>query len=266
MAAIPTGNVRRSWQIADLSELAFHLMGRPVEIGLVAAVTNTDRKVVVVRDDGQMVVMSYRRSETVSGWTRWQTQGAWRSAVTANGALYMVARRVIAGVTTYRLETMEPGLVSDGTVTIANQTVAIPLYAGQAMSVWHGSYYLGDFPVDGAGHLTGLSGYEATPLNVGFNAPIEVELVPPIDGAEGLRHKVRICRVEIEAINSGPMRCNGFESSGYGAEAGVGGEPVLVSGTRRFRTLGRSRTGTATITQDYAGPFEIRSITMEVTS
>ncbi len=265
MGAIPTGNVRRSWQIADLSELAFHMMGTPVEIGLLAAKSGSDRKVILVKDNGDLAVMSYRRSETVSGWVRWTTSGDWRSAVAANGSLYLVSKRVINGATIYRLEIMDETVYGDGIVQIATPTTPVTQYAMSTVSVWSGATYVGDFAVNGSGVLVGVSD-TYTALQVGFDVPIRAELVPPIDGTDGLRHKLRICRVDLEAVASGPIKVNGYTQSGYSQAAGVGGALQLQSGTRRFRTMGRSQTATAVITQDHAGPFEVRSITMEVTS
>lgn len=265
LGAIPTGNVRRSWQIADLSELAFHLCGNPVEIELLAAQSGSDRKVFLVRDDGVLAVMAYRRSANMSAWMTWRTLGQWRSVVSANGSLYMVAMRTINGVATYRLEVLDSTIYGDGIVSIPTLATTVPQYANQTVSVWDGTSYLGDFPMDGTGALVGVSDTH-TAVQVGFDSQVTAELVPPIDGTDGLRHKLRIVRVEAESINSGPFTVNGFDPSGYTNSVGVGGALVLKSGTRRFRTLGRSRTQTALIFQAHAGPLEIRSVTMEVTS
>lgn len=265
LAAIPTGNVRRSWNIADLSELAFHLCGTPVEIELLAAQTGSDRKVFLVRDDGILAVMSYRRNETTSAWMTWQTLGQWRSVVAANGSLYMVVARTINGVLKYRLEVMDTTIYGDGIVSIPTLLTTVPQYANQTVSVWDGPAYVGDYLMDGTGALVGVSDTH-TAVQVGFDSQVTAELVPPIDGSDGLRKKLRIVRVEAEAINSSPFTVNGFDPSGYTNSVGVGGPMVLKSGTRRFRTLGRSRTQTALIFQAHAGPLEIRSVTMEVTS
>lgn len=265
LGAIPTGNVRRSWQIADLSELAFHLVGTPVEIGLVGALTGSDRKVVLVKSDGTLAVMCYRRSETVSAWQRWQTVGNWRSAVYAGGALYFVAQRVVNGVTTYRLEVQDSTVYGDGMVSIPTLTTPMPHFASSTVSVWSGTSYIGDFAVNNAGLLVGVSdSYSA--VQCGYDTQVTVELVPPIDSTVGLRSKVRICRVDVEAVASGAFRVNGYDPSGFLNGAGVGGAVSLQSGVRRFRTLGRSQTATASITQEHAAPFEMRSVTMEVTS
>jgi hypothetical protein len=265
LGAIPTGNVRRSWQIADLSELAFHLVGTPVELGLIAAQVLSDRKVLVVKADGTLAVMSYRRSDTVSAWMRWQTVGAWRSAVYCAGALYMVAKRTINGSTTYRLEKQDPTAYGDGVTIIPTLATAIPRFANATVSVWSAGSYIGNFACDGSGVLIGVSD-TYTSVAVGWDTQVAVELVPPIDSTDGLRHNIRICRVDVEAIGAGPFQVNGYDPSGFVNGTGVGGAVTLQSGVRRFRTLGRSQTATALITQDHAGPLEIRSVTMEVTS
>lgn len=264
MTAIPTGNVRRSWEIADLSELAFHMMGTPIEIELLASTSESDRLVTLLRDDGQIAALAYRRAAQFSAWVRWQTEGAWRSVVSCGGKLFAVARRTIGGVTKYRLEVFDSTAIGDGTVSLATLATAATQYADQTVSVWSNDCYIGDFEVDGSGVLVGVpDSYSA--VEIGFDFTDEVALVPPIDPTMGLNRKIRICRVDLDVIQSAPCKVNGYNPSGFSGSA-VGGDIPLTTDVRRYRLLGRSKTETASITQDHGGPLQVRSITLEVTS
>jgi len=265
MTAIPTGNVRRSWEVADLAELSFHMMGTPVEIELSAATTESDRLVTLLRDDGQMAALAFRRSATFSAWVRWTTTGAWRSMVNCGGRLFAVARRTIAGSTTYRLEVFDPDALADGMVTLATPSTAATQYANQTVSLYSDNAYVGDFAMNGSGVLVDVPDSYTGQVEIGRSFEIDMELVPPIDPEVGLNRKVRVCRVDLDVIDSSPCRVNGYTATGYTGGT-VGGDVALTTAVRRYRTLGRSRTQTVSISQDCAGPLEVRSITMEVTS
>lgn len=263
MMAIATGNVRRSWEIADLSELAFHLMGSPVEIELLAALSESDRLVPVLRDDGQIAVLTYRRGAQFSAWSLWTTTGAWRSIVVAAGALYAVAEREIDGVTGWRLEKFDPTCWADGMVDLAAVTTPTPDYAGATLGSWEGPGKIGEFLLDEDGVLTGIDpGYGA--IRIGFDFPVTVEGPPPVDQQMGLRPNYKITRVDVDVIESVGFKGNGRDPSGWSGV--IGGATTPLTGVRRFRPLGRAKYPTFTIQQDIGGPLEIRSITMEVTS
>lgn len=263
MMAIATGNVRRSWEIADLSELAFHLMGSPVEIELLAALSESDRLVPVLRDDGQIAVLTYRRGAQFSAWSLWTTTGAWRSIVVAAGTLYAVAEREIDGVIGWRLEKFDPTCWADGMVDLAAVTTPTPDYAGATLGAWEGPGKIGEFVLNGSGVLTGIDpAYGA--LRIGFDFPVTVEGPPPVDQQMGLRPNYKITRVDVDVIGSVGFKGNGRDPSGW--SGAIGGATVPLTGVRRFRPLGRAKYPTFTIQQDIGGPLEIRSITMEVTS
>ena len=264
MICIPTGNVRRSWEIGDLSELAFHLMGSPRELELLAANTETDRLVMALKDDGDIAVLTFRRNAQFSAWGLWQTPGAWRSLVVAAGTLYAVAERVIAGSTVYRLEKFDPSAWADGMVQIAARTAPVPLYASGVAGVWEGSAKIGEFTLDGSGVLQGVDDSYEGALRVGLDFTLEVETVPPVDQQMGLRPNYKITRVDCDVIESVGFKGNGTDPSGW--TGGIGGPVQPTTGVRRFRPLGRAKYPTFTIRQEVGGPLEVRSLTMEVTS
>jgi hypothetical protein len=264
MICIPTGNVRRSWEIGDLSELAFHLMGSPRELELLAANTETDRLVMALKDDGDIAVLTFRRNAQFSAWGLWQTPGAWRSLVVAAGTLYAVAERVIAGSTVYRLEKFDPSAWADGMVQIAARTAPVPLYASGVAGAWEGSAKIGEFTLDGSGVLQGVDDSYEGALRVGLDFTLEVETVPPVDQQMGLRPNYKITRVDCDVIESVGFKGNGTDPSGW--TGGIGGPVQPTTGVRRFRPLGRAKYPTFTIRQEVGGPLEVRSLTMEVTS
>lgn len=258
MACIPTGNVRRSWEVADLSELSFHLIGQPLEMELMAALTDSDRLVPVLRDDGKMAVLTYRRNAQFSAWSLWDTSGAWRSMVVADGTLFIVAERAGA----YRLEKLDPTAWADGMQT-GDATDVFPLYASRTVGVWDGPSKIGEFDVGSDGLIQGLDDSYTT-IRIGLDFTVIVEPMPPVDQQMGLRPNYKITRVDVDTVNSVAFKGEGRDPSGW--VGNIGGATVPQTGVRRFRPLGRKKYPTFTILQDVGGPLEVRSITMEVTS
>jgi hypothetical protein len=266
MAVVPTGNVRRSWEISDLSELAYHLMGTPVELETVPASSLTDRLVCQLLSDGTMAVMNYRRGAENTAWSLWSTSGEWRSIAAAAGSLYVVSKRTINGTASYFLEVFDRTVYGDGVLTLAGVGTAATKYAlAEDMGLWQGSAWLASVDLNASGVI--LSPPAATgAVQLGFDFTDTVELVPPIDGEYGLRPKIRICRAWLDVLSSGQVAVNGYAGAGYRSTGGIGGPVPLHTGQLLFNLLGRSRTQTLTISQDHGEPLEVRSITMEVTS
>lgn len=263
MICIPTGNVRRSWEIADLSELAYHLMGTPVEMELMAAGTESDRLVPVLNTDGDLAVLTYRRSAQFSAWGVWSTTGSWRSIVYAAGALYAVSERTIGGSTVFRLEKFSSTAWADGMIPLASTSTAVTQYANHTVGVWDGDDKIGEFAVGADGVLVGVDeSYGA--VQVGLDFTVTVEGVPPVDSERGLRPNYKITRVDVDAVSSTGFKGNGCSPSGW--VGSIGGGTGAQTGVRRFRPLGRGKYPTFTIVQDVGGPLQIRSVTMEVTS
>ena len=262
MIAIPTGNVRKSWEIADLSELAYHLMGAPFELALQAANSASDRLVLSLRDDGQIAAMNYRRGQQFSAWSLWSTQGRWRSITVAGGDLYVVTERTIPPLTIYRLEKFVEGAWGDGMVSKPSGDASH--FNGLTVAVWDGDVRVAALPV-AAGDVTGVPGSPASyDLGLDFNAIAEI--VPVIDSTLGLSRNYRITRAWLDVLGAINVRVNGFSHVGFQNPDGIGGAMDVYAGTLIFNLLGRQRDMTLTITQTEGGPFEVRSLTMEIVS
>lgn len=268
MGAIPTGNVRRSWEIADLSELAFHMMGTPVALELIPANSESDRLLFNLRDDGKFAVMAYRRSGQSTAWALWDTMGLWRSMTNAGGDLFTVVQRTIAGTPVYRLEKVSSSVYGDGVVSMPGGDLSH--LNGQVCTVWTtAGAYVGPFTIT-AGAVVGLPP-EITTYKVGFDFTLEAETVPPVDPNTGIARRSRFPRVYLDVVGTLGVRINGFAPAGYingdGTIGGtIGGEVAPLTGQLLFYTLGHARVQGLKITQTEGGPLQVRTITAEVTT
>ena len=72
----PTGNVRASWVVGELSNLSDHLLTDPVELAYLPGLgTRRERFLLVRNDDGTIVVFSYRRNSDQLGAALWSVYG-----------------------------------------------------------------------------------------------------------------------------------------------------------------------------------------------
>ncbi len=98
-----------SYSAAHLSVLASHLVRGVVDMGFRASrSTNQTDLALMVRDNGYMTVMSALRSQEITGFASWTTDGAFRAAVgDVGGDLYVVTQRVCEGVNANFLEQVD---------------------------------------------------------------------------------------------------------------------------------------------------------------
>lgn len=262
LVLIPTGNVRRSWEPADLSELAFHLMGAPKKIVVLPAVQGSDREVVVLKQDGTIAWMRYRRGQEVAGWCPWDTAGQWRTVTVVDGRLYLSAQRTVAGSTVHWGEEMDPLAILDGSVVSGSSTwshLANASGVTVAMSrqtIWQGT-------LSGTGTSAAQESWWVNP-EAGFASTVEAEYPPPIDGENGQMRPLAIVRAFLSVRDSGSFRVSGYEMGAFGPESAEDALPPLWSGVREHWVPGFDWARTLTITQEIPAPLAIQAVTMEV--
>jgi len=138
-----------------LSLLARHLIQGVRGAALQRANDRSDAaRYFAVRDDGLMIVGLIIRSQDVTAFVRWRTDGKVRAvAVDGLNRVYLIVERIVAGVARRRVEWLEPGLL-DGTVSQVfgtPQTVVSNLGAHEGAVVWAigDGFAMGPFTVAG---------------------------------------------------------------------------------------------------------------------
>ncbi len=72
MAVTPTGNIRRSWEIVDVSEYAPHLIGPCVKLAMANGLDGrSERYVCALQESGELTVGMYRRGGDRFGYAPW---------------------------------------------------------------------------------------------------------------------------------------------------------------------------------------------------
>jgi hypothetical protein len=111
--------VAQAYQSSDLGLVASHLIREPVAM----AYDQVRRLLHVVMADGGLATLTLFRAEQVTGWTRQETQGAFRAVAETEGRVFCVVQRGA----THRLERFDAALNLDAALDGRRRRAAGPL-------------------------------------------------------------------------------------------------------------------------------------------
>lgn len=264
----PTGNVRRSWETGDLSDLAPHLLSGISRLCLIDGCEwGPERYVAGINDDGDLSVMHYRRNEEVLGWAPWDTDGTFIDICVFNNKVYVI---ILRGASYYLERFDEDRLLDDSLTATGTSTLTNTHWASREVEVvWRETVdgedrraSLGTFTANGSGVISGLEA-ESRDYEVGRHFDTRVEPWPPIDPANPLRGAIRLSSISVDLVESGHFVVNENEVSPYEYEDDQEELPPLRTRYQRIGLLGVSRDASVVITQPYAAPLEIRMLMIE---
>lgn len=258
--------------------------------------TEPDEILWLVRNDGQLLSMTYERDEQVVAWSRHiiggTLSGASQAAVEAvaliregnNDQLWMVVKRTIGGVTKRYIEFMDPNFAVDAKLEDAFFVDSGLNYDDVATSTITGLDHLDGETVqilaDGAVHAERLvSGgrftldQDATKVSAGLGYPTQVETMPiifPSQGQDSRGKQARSYRAFINFHNTmgGKIGSTDQLDEIIYREAGddMSAPPPLFTGIKESEvTQSHDRQPSVKVTQDDPVPMTILNITIEGT-
>lgn len=286
LGVFPTGDVRRSWRVADLSLLSSHLIASPRSLAYVSGGENDpERYVYAANTDGTMPVVYYSDSAEVFGWTRWETQGACRSLTGYKGECWGLFRRDHGGANVFSIEVFDADRYMDACVDVdegdlqgnaSDETIAGPdgeiaavfVYrcaplAGATCSLMIGEAYIGEVVLDAQGDF-GVPDLEGD-IQLGFNFIPEAETWHPMEATDdrARRRKQRIIRA-ICRWEGRYLAINGVVEPIY-----RGGEDTMAAPPLRAEEISRPMFGwsyepTASFSRPFPGPWRLNGVVLEV--
>jgi hypothetical protein len=264
----PTGNVRRSWDTADLSDFAPHLLAGITRLALIdGSDWGPERYIAAVNGAGDLALCHYRRGDEMLGWTPWRTNGTFVDIAMFNNKVYVVVNR--SGVYTLQRfdedRLLDHSLLATGTSSITNvlwtsatwELVWRKTVSGEARRASLGSY-----AANGFGIISGLEA-ESRDYEVGYPIAVTLALHPPIDPQRPMTRPIRISRLVADVVSAGHFTVNDRAVSPYRAADDQEEPPPLRTGQRMVNLLGCRRNATVTLAQSVAAPLEIRSLVLE---
>jgi hypothetical protein len=280
IGVFPTGDVRRSWKTADVSQLSSHLIFNPRGMAYVSGgVNDPERYVYCCNADGTLPVVYYSETAEIFGWTQWETNGAFRSVCADKGECWTLVRRLHGATPVFSLEVFEQTRFMDGSVDIdrsadfqgpaTTQTILgpdgivaaafvyrAPALAGATVSLMIGGAYIGEVSLDANGDF-GVPDLEGD-IELGWNFEPFVELWPPQESEDqrAIRRKQRV--VEVMARWQGRyLAINGKLKPPYRGGDDTTIAPPLRDELARTPMFGWSDEPTVTVSRPYPGPWSL---------
>lgn len=287
LGVFPTGDVRRSWRMADVSLLSHHLIVTPVSSAYVSGgETDPERYVYWANTDGTMPVVYYSDSAEVFGWTLWETAGLARSLCAYKGECWGLFRRLHGATTVYSLEVFDPDRYMDACVDIdrvadlrgaaTTETITGPdgvipaayvyrcaALAGATCSLMIGDSYIGEVMLDGDGDFGAPDMEGDIVLGRNFVPSIETWPPQPSEDKRSLRRKQRIARARVR-WSGRYMAINGELQAPYRGGDDTEEAPPLRDEVTSVPMFGWSDEPTATFSRPYPGPWQVLGIVLEV--
>lgn len=286
LGIFPTGDVRRSWKVGDISLLSSHLIGSPRSLAYVSGGENeTERYVYAANADGTMPVCYYSESAEIFGWTQWETDGVCRSLCAYKGETWGVFSRSHGGTTVYSLEAFDADRYMDACLDVAEgalqgaattetidgpdgEIAATSIYrcaalAGATCSLMMGESYVGEVVLDADGDF-GVPDMDGA-IQLGRNFVPEVETWHPMEAEDqrARRRKQRIIRAICRWAGR-YMAINGDVLPVYRGGDDTGDAPPLREEEIGKPMFGWSYEPTATFARPYPGPWRLDAITLEI--
>jgi len=266
------------YQAQDLALLSGSLMREPVDMAARrGGFGNSAHHLFVVNSDGTMAVLNTRKSQSVTGWTLWDTEGEVLRVSVVGRSTYIVVKRNINGTDRYFLERLKLGHDLDCSLS-SSEEHATRVWGGFDHLEGHtvrvlgpGGADLGAQPVSN-GMVT--TPYDVTSVEVGLPFDWAVETMPieaKLSDGTLIGNAHRIVRASIRFSDTrGPVSVNGqtIVFTEFGEEA-LDAPPPSFTGLRTLRFLGwcggqYRRDGGATIR--VAGDSAARATVLSVTS
>lgn len=265
----------------NASVLSANLINQPVDMTRRRATDTIDSDIlVIVNGDGDATVLTLMRSQDVSGYAPWRTDGLFTAVQTdQNNDLWLLVRRSSDGVADLRLEKLAPDQLLDEaeTRTIASATATITgLERFNGREIWAiaGDEVHGPAPVSGGAAVFGeaLSGS----VRLGsWIAPYAVDppvYIEPETGRRQARLK-RVNRLLLSLFNttSVAIRANGGEAQNLSMvnnDALIMGEGPLArpfTGQAEAEGMhGFTVDGQSTVTQTFPGSLTVRRVSKDI--
>lgn len=264
----------------NLSVLAGNLISQPVDMTLRRAATRSETDlVIVVQADGTATALTLLRSQEVTAFGKWTTDGQYLNCGAEDGgaAYVLVSRTNSLDQSSTCLERVDPDALLDGGKRLTGAVSAIGDLShleGRELGVVADGAYLGNVAVIGG--VVTLPRASTRYAQVGFNFTAYAETMP-VKAQDGrgttLGRKKRVTRATVSLRNTANLRlgANGQKTRPvplrFGQSQLLDVTPGQVPFTGEVTVkglMGWSEQGTIVLTQDGPLPFEVRALALEV--
>jgi len=247
------------------STLAYDIISNPIDITAVRGTSkDISNLVLLVNDDGTMAAFNTLRVEEVAGWTRWVTQGTFKSIESVYDDLYFLVQR--AGG--YYLEKAVDDLYTDSSIIAGagGPTITgLNHLEGQVVQILADNSVMESKTVVG-GQVTTERTFTQVKVGLGYNAEIDpLPISPNVGDGSSVNREKRILKSTYRVYETQEMKVDGkviaFRRFNVD-KLDTATQPF--SGIKEIRHLGYGRLQSYKVSSDTPTPFRLLSIETEV--
>lgn len=266
-------DAEQAWRADPASLLAPHLILDPVDIGARKTARQDDAdRVMMVNAAGTVTVLTTLRSQEVTAFTRWETNGQVKSvAALLSGEVFFAVLRNGA----VRIEAWADNLLLDASKRRIEATTPFSVMSGLAhlegleVQVVADGAFMGTFTVTGYSVTLPREAFDVQ-VGLGFDMRIETVPIEPRDASGSLiGRRSRIHKITARVIHTGFFTVNGHPAVvrgiGTAPVAPLDSPPPIYTGDVTLRgLLGIRERHEITITQPTPQPFELLGLAYDM--
>jgi len=266
-------DIEQAYSSESLSKLVPEIMGTPKDCEVLSGSSeHPEQYLYIINTDGDVAQLNTMRSESISGWSKWQTKTGDKfiSITEVEDAIFFCVERSINSSTVYYLEKLDYTSTLDCNIT----------KTGSEITAWTGLSHLEGESVDildnvdtthGGTYTVASAAITSTAahsnVDIGFDFAPTITTLPvefTLSIGTILGELKRIARVNLAVIDSYTWTIGSNVVPLYEVTDDLSAAPVAKTGTYEFFILGYDKLGQVTITQDAPLPLTILGIEKEV--
>lgn len=255
------------------SLLADHILNNIVDTASVSgSSSDISNLYFVVNGDGTMAVLNTMRTEQISGWTQWDTQGTFKRVTSVGTDVYIL---VLRGTNKYCIEKLSSDVKTDhattgnsgSTFTITTLPAVNPTQEYRIIA--DGSILANEVPfLDGSVYKVTIDRASVDTVEIGLNFDIEIQtmpLNPQTNEGYMVNQEKRVIKCSLNVYNTLGMYIDDKYISDRQFGVGILNQaPTPYTGVKEIYLLGFSKTKQLKVSQVDPLPMNLLQIDMEV--
>lgn len=259
----------QTYTAPSISFLAPALVDDPVQLGTVRGTSAEDANyILVINSGGTCSVFNTLREQSVAAWSRWTTDGSFRSVAVCNDTMYFITEREVNSATVFFLEKINESVYTDATklyTSLGSATVTgLSHLEGEEVRVKRDGAVDGNKTVSSGQITMDASGNS---VEVGLEYTVTLKTMPiSQDAGAGfnLDNEVRITRCVVDLYQSLGIIINGESLPDRQMGDAMDTPPAAYTGRKQMPLLGWSKSNQVTITQSDPVPMTLLGLGLEV--
>lgn len=262
-------DVEQSYISPSLNLLATHIISDVVDIDLRRSTTASNASYVfVINGDGTCAVLNQLRSQNITSWVKWTTNGEFKDVCVVGDNIYFTVERTINGSTVSYIEIYDEDLKLDSaikqTASSTDTWSGLSHLNGETVSAFGDDFVIADAAIASGSTTTDN---EHTETEFGLEYLFEIKTMPFAGvyfGQSAAGKRMRLVASYLRVNNTRNILVNGYRPPLINSADAFATTPTLVDDYVKINLGGYDRFAQVTITQDEPTEFTIYGLILEV--